>query len=458
MTNNQPLAKITPVTIAKSPDHETIEVAPLHQEVRRKVWMGLIVLLLFFAVGGGWAGYASLSGAVIASGVVSPEGQRRTVQHLEGGIIEELLVKEGDQVVKGQPLVTLASVKAETEVNNLKIQLVTLAAKEARLRAEAVEKDKVIFDHTALRSRSEPLVRSVISQQLTHFKTRRDLNKARMDLMQKQLDDAQQQKVGLNKQLKSVRRQIELTNEEVSIVAQMVAKGYEKKSRLINLQAHNANLEGQEGRLISDIARVDESVSEIKIRMQASGVVEREKVEQDLATVEEERRRVEEDIKEKLDRLSRIQIVAPVAGKIIEMKYKTVGGIITAGRPILDIVPEQDQLVIEARVSPKDIDDVKIGQPARILFTSYPIRNSKKINGTVDRVSADTIVNDAVEEPFFLAQIRVDLEHLREVAPNIKLSPGLPAQSFITTGERTLLEYLFDPIQRMLAVSFREAS
>lgn len=456
MSDNKPLAKITPLSISETPDYEIPQVPPLRREVKAKVWIGLFVLFLFFAAGGGWAAYATLSGAVIASGVVSPEGQRRTVQHLEGGIIRELLIKEGDHVIKGQPLITLSSIKAQALVNSLKIQLVNLAAKEARLLAEAQESKAIAFEHPSLENKDDPLVQSVIEQQITHFETRKNLKIARMELLEKKLLDSKEQTVGLKIQLKSIRRQQQLTNEEAEIVGQMVAKGYEKKSRLINLQGHLAGLDGQEGQLISEIARVKESIAETKIRMQASTVVEREKIEQDLAVVQEDRRKIEEDIVEKLDQLSRVQIVAPVAGKIIELRFKTIGGIITAGRPILDIVPEQDNLVIEAQVSPKDIDDVHIGQSARIMFTSYPIRDSKRVRGVVDRVSPDTIVKDETQEAYFVARIRVDLDHMREVAPNVKLAPGLPTQAFITTGERTLLDYLFDPITRMLMRSFRE--
>jgi HlyD family type I secretion membrane fusion protein len=431
--------------------------AGLLRDLRGPIVAGLVVLALIFAVGGGWAAVAPLAGAAIAPGVISPEGSRQTVQHLEGGIIREILVRDSDQVVAGQPLVVLEGVGARAEVGRLAERLRTLAAQEARLRAERADAAEIRFDHAILADAEAPAVAAVRAAQVNFFQTRRAAGANREAIQAQRIDQLERQIAGLQRQLASNQRQRELIEEETIDVDQLYRQGLERKARLLALQREDAALLGAAGELEATIAQTEEAIGETRLEIMDIRIRRIEQVDEQLAEVQMQRGEAEEELAAADDTLRRTEIMAPVAGTVLDLRFKTTGGVIGPGEPVLDLVPLADELIIEARVRPTDIDDVAAGQSAHVMFPSLPQRQLLRIAGVVESVSADALTDEDGGQTYYRAKVTVDRDDLARAAPGVELTPGMPAEVFIATTERTLLAYLLQPIREILAHTFRES-
>lgn len=452
-----PAAAPTPVVEIIAPGAAPVMGLPsLRRELRGPASLGVVILVGFFLLGGGWAATAPIAGAAVAPGVVSPEGSRQRVQHLEGGIIQQIRVREGDRVEADDVLVTLAGVGAQAEAGQLTGRLQALAATEARLQAERSGDGSIDFRHPALARRDDPEVSKLIEQQNNQFATRNANDESQEAILSQRIAQLRQQIAGAEKQLESVRRQNELIGQEVLIVKDMVEKGYERKSRLLALQRTEADLLGQEGELLSRVARAEEQIGETKLQIVNVKVKRKEEVDQQLSETQAKRSEVEQQIKESLDKVARTSIVAPVSGTILDMKFKTTGGVVRPGEEMLSIVPDRDELIIDARIGPRDVDDVRPGQHAYVIFPSFPQRNLHRIDASVRSVSADAFQDEKSGERFYTAKIEIDRKQLERLDPNVVLTPGMPAEAFISTIERTVLEYLVQPFLYSVEHGFRE--
>jgi HlyD family type I secretion membrane fusion protein len=292
---------------------------------------------------------------------------------------------------------------------------------------------------------------------MNQFSARQASDESRRAILRQRSSQIEKQIDGYDKQLKSVRRQNALIREEIKGVKQLFEKGYERKPRLLALQRREAELLGMEGELQSSVARAQETIAETELQIVDIRVRRSEEVDDALSQVQARRSEVEELLKESLDRLTRTTITAPVAGTVLDLRFKTPGGVIRAGEPVLDIVPSEDELIIEVKIRPKDIDDVHAGLSAYVMFPAFARRTTPRIDGTVEQVSADSFEDERTGRRFYKAKVKVNREHLKELAPQIKLQPGMPAEVFIATAERTVLEYLITPFTQMLERSFRES-
>jgi HlyD family secretion protein len=429
----------------------------LLHDLRAPIIAGLVVLFGIFAVGGGWAAVAPLAGAAIAPGVISPEGSRQTVQHLEGGIIRQILVRDSDVVVEGQALVVLEGVGARAEVGRLEERLRTLAAQEARLRAERNGAEEIRFDHAILADASAPAVVAVRTAQLNFFQTRRAAEANREAIQGQRIDQLERQIAGLQRQLVSNRRQRELIQEETTDVDQLYRQGLERKARLLGLQREDAALLGAAGELEAQIAQAEEAIGETRLEIMDIRIQRIEEVDEQFADVQMQRGEAEEELAAADDTLRRTEITAPIAGTVLDLRFTTTGGVIGPGEPVLDLVPLADELIIEAQVRPTDVDDVAAGQSAHVMFPSLPQRQLLRIAGEVESVSADALTDEHSGETYYRAKVTVDRGDLALAPPGVELVPGMPAEVFIATTERTLLSYLLQPIQEILARTFRES-
>lgn len=425
-------------------------------ELRGTALLGLAILVGFFVIGGGWAATAPISGAAIAPGVISPEGSRRRVQHLEGGIVQEIRVVDGDRVRAGDVLLALAPVGAQAEVGQLMSRLRVLVATEARLQAEREGKAEVAFDSPLLRERNDPEVRQLMEQQTNQMSTRRANDASQESILTQRIAQLQQQIVGAEKQLQGVRRQNDLIREEIVVVKDMYQQGYERKSRLLALQRTEADLGGQEGQLLAAIARAEEQIGETKLQIINIGVERKEDIDQQLTDTQAKRAEVEQQLKQSIDRLSRTTISAPVPGTVLDLRFKTIGGVIRPGEEVLSIVPNEENLIVDARVAPHDIDDVHAGQHAYVIFPSFPQRNLHRIDARVRTVSADALQDEHTGKAYYKAEIEIDRAQLHRLDPQIDLLAGMPAEAFIATAERTVLDYLIEPFLLVVEHSFRE--
>jgi HlyD family type I secretion membrane fusion protein len=300
-------------------------------------------------------------------------------------------------------------------------------------------------------------IEEIRKQELNLLSTRIEHDQSRQLILQQRRNQLERQIEGFHKQLQSIRRQQELIVEEKTSVQKLVERGLEKRPRLLALERAEAVLFGTEGELLAQIARTEEAIGESELQAINLRISRLEEVDEALSRIQAERIELESQYHDRIDRFDRTIVTAPVAGTVIGLRFRTLGGVIRPGEPILDIVPNDEALVIEARVSPTDIDDVRLGLAAYVMFPSYALRHMKRIDGEVVSLSADVIEDERTGERYYSAEITVERELLESIAPDIELTPGLPAQVFISTEERTFLDYLLQPVILSFERSFRES-
>jgi HlyD family secretion protein len=426
-------------------------------DLRQPLFWGVLTLLLVLGFGGGWAALAPLAGAAIAPGVISPDGSRRTVQHLEGGIIHELLARDGEVVEMGQPLVVLEGVDARAEVGRLEERLRTLTATEARLVAERAAAPAIEFTHPILADQADPEVAAARRAQANQLEARRAADANREAILGQRIEQLHRQIAGYERQVEANRRQRGLIEEETVDVEHLYRKGLERKARLLALQREQAGLLGEEGEFTALLARAQEAIGETRLQISDLRIQRMEEIDAEFAQVQMERGESEEELAAARDKLRRTAILAPVAGTVLNSRFKTTGGVIRPGDPIVDLVPLEEELIIEARLSPTDIEEVAPGQDAYVMFPSLPQRTVPRIGGRVRSVSADALIEERSGTSYYLAKVQVDRDQLAEAAPGLELTPGMPAEVFIATTERTVLEYFLQPITQTFARTFRES-
>lgn len=450
--NNSPfpyLAASTQLDNAEEIKEVTESIAPISK------WGMIITAFVtgFFIL---WAGLAPLESASIATGSVVLHENRKTIQHLEGGIISEILVKEGDVVTQGQPLMTLNATSATAQQQLLLGQLRNALATEARLLAERDDLTEVNFDSIYEAGLANNKTEEVIASQKRLFETRRATIIGQVDILQERIMQYNDQIEGLSAQITEVKAQSALIGEEVKTVSHLLDKGLEQKPRLLALKRKQSELKGQAAQFISEIATIQGSISEVQLQMIN---VQNEYLKEVMTELKDVQQQVS-DLREKLlasgDVLERTIIVAPQSGKITGLQFHTLGGVIAPGAQIMDIVPQNDKLIVEARVKPEDIDIVREGLEAKVMLSAYKSRFVPRLNGEVIYLSADKFTDEQTGQHYFLARIEINEEEIDNLAANVELYPGMPAESFIKTGESTFLNYLASPIIDSFRRSFKE--
>jgi HlyD family secretion protein len=431
--------------------------APLMPELRGPIRASVLVVGLFFGGLGWWAATAPLAGAAIAPGVVSPDGSRRTVQHLEGGIIREILVDDGSVVRPGDPLIVLEDVQARAGFDVLQTRFHTLAATQARLLAEQAGSGSVRFPDWLVRAATDDAtaLEAMVAQRAL-FATRAKALTDRKGILGSRIEQLREEIAGLEAQIRADGRQIELIDEEIAGVEQLYRKGLERKSRLLALQRARADIEGNRAERRARIARSEQAIGEAELQVIAQDTAMLEAINEEASQVHAELAEVEQRLAASQDVLERTLITAPTGGTVVELRFRTEGGVIRPGEPILEIVPRDEELLVDARLSPIDIDVVRVGLPARVVLPAFQQRHMPRIEGTVRRVSADALTDPQSGQRYFEVQVEVDPAQLAAFAPEIKLVAGMPAEIYIATGERTVLDYLLGPLYESLRRAFRE--
>ena len=431
----------------------------LSQQTRAAKRLGFLAALVFFGFLGVWAWYAPLSSAALASGVVSPDGSRKTVQHLEGGIIRTIHVREGDQVEVGTTLITLEDVRALARLDELRERMVFLLATEARLRAEAELRETIAFNFPpdfleAAASQVDTAQRG--QQQL--FNSRRETRAARARILSKRIDQLNEEITGLEEVISAQNEQIDLITQELEATQDLYDQGLQRLSPLLALKRQEADLRAQRATNRASIARIGQQIGETELQLFAVDQQTQEEVNEELSRVRTELATVRFQMPERADALLRTTVTAPIAGQVLNIRVTTeAGGILRPGGEILDIVPSNANLVVDARVSPQDIDTIFPGMQAQVLLTAYAQRNLPRIFGELQSISADRLVDERTGEPYFLAKVIVDAEGLAALEGKIELIVGMQADVMILTGERTMLDFLLKPFSDSLRGSFRES-
>lgn len=423
--------------------------------VRGPVLAGLGVFVAFFGGLLVWSYVAPLVSAAIAPGSVIVETNRKTVQHLEGGIVKEILVRDGDRVRAGQPLVLLEETQARAQVKILHSHQATMMARQARLIAERDDRADVVFPDSLVGKRDEPRLVEAMQSERTIFKARRREMRDQLNILHKQIDQLEEQIKGFKGQIASETRQLRLLSEEIRAVKLLFEKGHAAKPRLLELQRRAAEVEGGRSENRARIGDAKERIAERRLRIsELRSVRMNESVEQ-LAEVQKELIDLWEKLRAAEDVASRTVVRAHIAGTVVGLRIHSTGGVIKSGEPLLDIVPIDDRLVIDARVAPEDIDVVRQGLDARVRLTSYNNRSVSPIMGKVTSVSADSMIDDRTGNVYFLARIALT-EDPQTVLGDASLYPGMPAEVMIVTGRQTVIEYLLRPLTQYFERALRE--
>jgi HlyD family secretion protein len=414
------------------------------------------LLVLCFVLGlGSWSSFAPLESAAIASGVVESESSKKTIQHLEGGIVRTILVSDGDVVHSGQTLITLDDTRASAEVESLRAQLWDATAREARLLAEQQERDRVMFP-SELQAVAEQnaAAAALLSAQRTIYATRHEVFESQLAIINQKKSEVTEEIQGLKAQAAAAAQRSAIVSEELDMVASLVDKGLERRPRLLNLQREMADIEGRRGELAAQISRAEQVINESNATRYKLESDRQNDIAQSLREAQNQKFQLREKLVAAEDQLSRTEIKAPEDGVVTELRVHTPGGVIAAGAPLLDLVPREDRLIVVARLKPEDIDVVYPGLKAAVHLLPYNQRRVPHLEGTVMQVSADRLVDKRTEQPYYSTKIRVEDPRITE--QHIKIISGMPAQVFITTGHTTVALYALRPLIDSFHTAFRE--
>ena len=423
--------------------------------LRPPLLAGTAVALAFFAGFCGWAATAPLAGAAVAPALVAPEGSRKTVQHLEGGIVRRILVHDGSLVAAGQPLVELDDTRARAEHAALLAEWRAAKASEARILAEQADRTEPEFPAELLdAAHDDPALAQLLAGEVDRLSTRRASLRDQQAILANRVAQAEAEIAGLEAEIASAHTQLGLIGEEIEIVERLLAKGLERKPRLLALLRSKTQIEGAIAANRADIARAGQVIAEARQQSLSLESSRAEEIAAELAEMRKSLAGLAEKIRATADQLARIVVTAPVDGTVVDVRIKTIGGVIEPGAPLLDLVPAGGELLLEARVAPVDIDEVHPGLRAQVHLLAYQSRNLRRIEGEVRGVSADRLEDAATRQPYYLAKVAVD----RAALPaGIIMTAGMPADVMIVTGERTLLQYLLRPITDTLRRGLRES-
>ena len=424
-------------------------------KLRGMVIVGFAITGLFFGIFGGWAALAPLESAAIAPGVVSVDTNRKTIQHLEGGIVGEIRVREGDVVKAGQVLIRLDEIQPRASLDLLEGRLMAAIALEARLIAERDDKKVIEFPEELLSRQDNPDTAKIIHGQSRIFESRKAAIDGQVAILGRRTAQLGEEINGLRNQIKAEEKQLALIGEEIADVDGLIKKGLARKPRLLSLKREAAEIEGSRGKNQAAVARSKQQIDETRLRVSELRINLINEVVQELREVQSELFDLSERIGAARDVLSRTEIRAPLDGTVVNLRVHTTGGVIAPGEQLLDIVPSDEPLVIEARIDPNDIDIVHPGLPAQVRLSAFSQRTMVPLDGRVVWVSADSMTDERTGQSYYLARVVLTGDP-GKVLEGASLYPGMAAEVMIVTGARTAFEYLVRPIAMSLNRAFRE--
>jgi len=420
----------------------------------RTIGGALLTLFGFVAVATVWLTGAPISSAVIAPGIVSVDTHRKLIQHLEGGIIDEIRVKNGDRVQPGQVLVKLRDVAAATNVARLRAQYAEALALIAQAAAERGGATKISFPEELRVLHAAPAADAVMATQMEVFQSRRELVEHTLSVLRQKTLQSEEQVVGLDGQLAAVREQISLFELEIADAEKLFSSQLLRKSKLLSLHRERAQLHGKASALRAEIASTREKILEYQLK---STELSATRITQAVETYRAQSQRAYELSRSLLaadDVLRRTEIRSPIEGTVVNLQVHTTDGVVGPGQTVMEVVPNRDELVVEARILPAQRDSIRAGLETYVQLTSVSPRESQPIAGVLESVSADRLTDQRTGTPFYLVRVLLDKASIE--AQQANLVAGMGADVFIQTGRRTPLQYLADPILRTLDRGLRE--
>ncbi len=444
-----------PASGAATNSHSPIAVTAATVSLRRYVIAGCLICgALVFGIGG-WLMFVSIASAVIAPGSVVVESNSKLVQHAEGGIVDEILVRDGDRVVAGQPLVRLDGTAIKANLAIIVSQINELNARSVRLLVERDQRDVLTFPAELQQEFMATGNLDILDGETKLFHARRETIVGQRKQLRERITQIRDEIIGLTSQSEAMVAELDLTNKELDLLVDLKKQQLISLERYMPLERGAVKLQGGHGQLMADIARARGRVSETELQIIQLDKEFRESVLGELATVhtslsELTERRIAAD-----DQLRRLDIRAPQAGIVHQLAIHTRSGVISPGQPLMQIIPQDEGHVIEATVSPGDIDQVRVGQNAVVNFSAFNQRTTPRVKATVYSISADLTEDERNGNKYYVARIRLKSGELERLE-GLSLTPGMPADIFIQTGDRSAMSYLTKPFMDQLNRAFRE--
>jgi HlyD family secretion protein len=435
------------------------EVVEHSHSIARPIIAGCVVIAVFVLGALGWAAYFKIAGGVVSSGFVQVQDNRKIVRHRDGGIVETINVREGDAVKDGDVLLTFSDVQPRAQVDVLNNQYDNFLAQRARFEAEQNGSEDVTFPPELLNRKDEPAIAQMIADQETLFNSRKQLFESQNAVLGQRIGQLKTRAGGLKAQVDSVTRQAELIDEELVGVAYLAEKGLVPKTRHLALKRAAAELLGKKGEYIAEITRVEQAVGETDMQLAQVREQRSSEAAEGLRDMQTRIADVLPRLRAAKETLDLTRVKATASGRVLNLTQFTIGGVVAPGERLMDIVPMNAPLVIEAQVKPEDIDEVSPGFEARVQLKAYSSREVPPITATVRTVSADRTFDDRTGLSYFNVQLTVDPAELAAISakdPSIRLTPGMPAEVLIASGERTVLDYLLRPITSSMDRALRE--
>jgi membrane fusion protein, type I secretion system len=432
-----------------------IEVTESRRSIRRHLIVGLAVVLVLAGGLGGWASTAQISGALIAPGSIVVDSNVKKVQHPTGGVVGEVRVHDGDLVRAGDVVVRLDDTVTKASLAIVTKNLNGLWARGARLEAEQQGADKIVFPATLRDRAADPEVKAVMASETKLFEVRSVGRVGQKAQLNERIVQLNEEIGGLAAQEDSKTREIALVERELEAVRELYAQHLVQISRMTAVERDAARLTGERAQLIASRAQAKGKITETELQIIQ---VDKDMVSEVSKDLRETNDKIGEAVERKIaaeDQLRRIDIRAPQDGMVLQSTVHTVGGVITAGDAIMLIVPQTDNLSVEAKVNPQDIDKLQIGQKTLLRLSAFNQRTTPELNGTVSRVSPDTTTDQRTGQSTYTIRISMPPEEVARLG-DVRLIPGMPVEAFVQTGERTMLSYLVKPLHDQLMRAFRE--
>ncbi|HWV55257.1 HlyD family type I secretion periplasmic adaptor subunit [Pseudorhodoplanes sp.] len=423
--------------------------------IRRHIIAGAVVVAILVLGFGGWAGTTQLSGALIAPGQIVVDSNVKKVQHPTGGIVGEVRVRDGDTVKEGDVVVRLDETVTRANLSIVTRGLNELMARKARLEAERDGQSEITFPKMLVNAASDPEVRSIMDAERKLFELRRTSRAGQKSQLKQRINQLEEEISGHTAQRNAKSQEVELINRELAGVRDLFNKNLIQMNRLTQLEREATRLEGERGLLVATTAQAKGKINELELQIiqidqELSSEVAKEMRDVDAKIGEFVERKVTAE-----DQLRRIDIRAPQSGTVFQSTVHTVGGVISAGDTIMLIVPAADNLTVEAKVNPQDINLLQVGQKAILRFTAFNQQTTPEIDGTVSRISADITTDQRTGVGYYTIRIALPAEQVLRLG-DVRLVPGMPVEAFVQTGDRTVMSYLMKPLTDHFNRAFRE--
>lgn len=429
---------------------------PLAARLRGVTLAGAVVIVGFMGGFAVWAMTAPLSAGAAVRGVVGADGSRKVVQHLEGGIVREILVRDGDLVARGQPLLTLERAQAQAVFGQARSTLSRRQAEAARLSAQLANADRVSFAEAEATGAGDPAFPDFVAGQRALFETTQRDQIERRELLQAQIGKLRAQVEGNEARIAGLKDQRGLVEIQIADTQGLMDKGLARKPLLLDLQRRRSEIDTSIVGLDADIARAKIEQVEKQIALRNATTSYLNETSAELAKARSEIATLEARLSAGQDVLTRTQVLAPEAGYVLNLHAKTIGGVLRPGADILEIVPSEGDLIIEGRVSPQDIRNIEIGQRARVSFLTFAQRDMPMIEGRVTQLAADAVTDERTRESYYTAKIAVDRAAFAAHARPEDMKPGTPVEAYAEARKRVAMDYLIDPVVHSFRRSFRE--